>query len=251
MPQQQSSKTIKVNSFGITDTGFRRNNNEDVYYIDNSKGLYLVADGMGGAAAGELAARIFADAAQNTITGSPFRSYETAVENIKSTFGLASQLIRRHIEEYSSDSGMGCTAELFLLHSQGYVIGHLGDSRCYRLYGNQFQQLTKDHSYVQQQIDAGLITPEEARRHPRRNIILRSVGTDSNFEIDIINGVYSPGEQFLLCSDGLTDMVDDPEIAETLLSLINLSDKGTKLVQLANGAGGRDNITVVLIEILP
>ena len=251
MSQQQFAKTIKVNSFGITDTGLRRNNNEDVYYIDNSKGLYLVADGMGGAAAGELAARIFADAAQNTITGSPFRSYEAAVEDIKNTFGLANQLIRRHTEEYSNDMGMGCTAELFLFHSQGYVIGHLGDSRCYSLHDNQFQQLTKDHSYIQQQIDAGLLTRKEARRHPMRNIILRSVGTDSDFEIDIINGVHSPGEQFILCSDGLTDMVDDPQIAESLLASICLSDKGSKLVHLANGAGGRDNITLVLVEILP
>ncbi|MDH4318761.1 MAG: Stp1/IreP family PP2C-type Ser/Thr phosphatase [Desulfobulbaceae bacterium] len=251
MQQIPSNKTIKVNSFGATDTGKRRTNNEDVFHLDNAKGIYLVADGMGGAAAGELAARMFADAAKKTIAGSPFRPLEKAVEDIKNAFSLANRLIHEHIEEYPNDSGMGCTGELFLLHSQGYVIGHLGDSRCYRFHNNQLQQLTKDHSFIQLQIDAGLITPEEARRHPMRNIILRSIGTENDFEIDIINGNCSAGEIFLLCSDGLTDMVEDQEIAEVLLSPAALSDKAIQLIQKSNDAGGKDNITVGLIEILP
>jgi serine/threonine protein phosphatase PrpC len=145
---------------------------------------------------------------------------------------------------------MGCTAELVGFFNEGFVLGHMGDSRTYRFRNGQLKQLTQDHSLVQDQIDHGLITPAEARNHPLRNVILRAVGVKKSAALDLIRGKAFPGDLFLLCSDGLTDMVDDTLIQETLSSSIVLPEKVENLVELAKSAGGYDNITVVLSEIV-
>ena len=144
---------------------------------------------------------------------------------------------------------MACAAELLLLHQDGFVLGHVGDSRVYRFRNNELVCLTVDHSFVQQQVDLGNLTIAEARSHPYRNVILRAVGTNEQLDIDIIRGRSKPGDLFLLCSDGLTDMVEERDIAAVLILDDPLENKVIALINRANDAGGMDNITVVLVAI--
>ena len=145
---------------------------------------------------------------------------------------------------------MGCTAELMAFSGDKFILGHMGDSRTYRLKNGQLKQLSQDHSLVQEQLDKGLITPEEARKHTMKNVILRAVGVDETPALDLVRGNLSAGDLFLLCSDGLTDMVEDADILAVLASTAPLTQKAEKLIELAKSAGGHDNITVVLIEII-
>jgi PPM family protein phosphatase len=145
---------------------------------------------------------------------------------------------------------MGCTAELLAFSGDKFILGHMGDSRTYRYKNGQLKQLSLDHSLVQDQLDRGLITPEEARKHTMKNVILRAVGVDETPSLDLVRGNLSAGDLFLLCSDGLTDMVEDSDILTVLASTSKLPGKAEQLVELAKTGGGRDNITVVLIEII-
>jgi protein phosphatase len=144
---------------------------------------------------------------------------------------------------------MGCTAELLAFTDTGYVIGHMGDSRTYRLRQGSLKQLTKDHSLVQDQIDQGLITEEQARSHRMRNIILRAVGVRPSPALDTLRGPIFSGDLFLLCSDGLTDLIEDRDILRVLLPDGHIASKADQLVDMANAAGGKDNITVVLAQV--
>lgn len=240
----------RINAVGKTDIGLKRNQNEDALAVDDEKGYFLVADGMGGAAAGEIASRIFADTAREILENRPIHSEDEAIDIIQEAFSISNGKILSHIEKNPAHAGMGCTAELLTLTPQGFVLGHIGDSRTYRLRDGVLKQLTKDHSLVQEQIDRGLITPQEAKNHTNRNVILRAVGTGSQLALDIIRGKVYTDDQFLLCSDGLTDLVDDEAIFDTLNSEDSLAEKVTQLVTLAKEAGGNDNITVVLSQIL-
>ena len=132
---------------------------------------------------------------------------------------------------------------------QGFVIGHLGDSRTYRFRNGLLKQLTHDHSFIQEQIDKGLIAEEDARRHPLRNVIFKAVGINESLELDLIRGRTYPEDQFLLCSDGLTDMVEDISIGKVFQSAIPAHKKVDQLIELALSGGGKDNVTVVLIDI--
>jgi serine/threonine protein phosphatase PrpC len=234
---------------GKSDIGLVRKINEDIFVVEPDAGFCLVADGMGGAAAGEVASRIFSESALEVFLGDEIPSKQKAMDNVQKTFRLANENIFDHVTRNPLHQGMGCTAELIAFFDTGFVLGHIGDSRTYRVRDGLLKQLTKDHSLVQHQIDHGLITQEQARDHSLRNIILRAVGTEENLALDLINGNIYPGDIFLLCSDGLTDMVDDDLILQNLISALDLSQKTEKLIDLANSAGGKDNITAVLIEI--
>ena len=263
----------KINYFGKTDTGLVRKNNEDTFIVKPDMGFCLVADGMGGAAAGELASRIFSETALKVFLEAKGRSetgnkeqdqttidssndvtiirYETKIQKqVQATFILANEKILNHVKETPHHVGMGCTAELIAFSEDDFVLGHVGDSRTYRIRNGQLEQLTKDHSLVQEQIDQGLISPEEARNHSLRKVISRVVGVEERVVQDIVRGKTYAGDLFLLCSDGLTDMVDDNLISQVLSSAIDLPQKTEKLVEMAKSAGGRDNVTVVLSEIL-
>jgi serine/threonine protein phosphatase PrpC len=231
---------------GATDVGNIRTNNEDVYHISETYRYCLVADGMGGAAAGEVASQIFADTAKEVFYGHDGRSEEGTIARVQTTFKLANKKILNHVRHHPHDHGMGCTAELLAFFHKGFVIGHVGDSRTYRLKNNILKQLTKDHSVVQEQVDQGLITQQEARRHAMRNVILRAVGVNDAITIDVIKGKKKPGDLFLLCSDGLTDMVEESDILGTLTGGCTLRAKSETLIALAKAAGGKDNVTVVL-----
>jgi protein phosphatase len=240
---------LKIVFSGKSDVGLRRTNNEDTFVVSPERGLCLVADGMGGAAAGELASRIFTDTALEIFSTATSRSEKETLQLVQRTFAWANERVLSHVKENPHHKGMGCTAELVAFSDDGFVLGHMGDSRTYRLRNGQLKQLSKDHSFVQEQIDQGLITLAEARNHPMRNIILRAVGVKESVALDLVRGKAIPGDLLLLCSDGLTDMVDDTLILEVLSSTTLLSQKAEKLVELAKSAGGYDNVTVVLSQV--
>ncbi|MBI5590683.1 MAG: Stp1/IreP family PP2C-type Ser/Thr phosphatase [Deltaproteobacteria bacterium] len=240
---------FRILSFGKTDRGLRRSNNEDVFFVKPESGFFLVADGMGGAAAGELASRIFSETTMEVFSTADL-SQSDPVKRVHQSFVSANARILKHTDEIPEHKGMGCTAELMAFSGDKFILGHMGDSRTYRFKNGQLKQLSKDHSLVQEQVDKGLITPEEARKHPMKNVISRAVGVDETPALDLVRGNLSPGDLFLLCSDGLTDMVEDADILAVLASTALLAQKAEKLVALARAGGGRDNITVVLIEIV-
>lgn len=235
-----------IHYHGATDVGNVRTNNEDVFYICEACHYCLVADGMGGAAAGEVASQIFADTAKAVFTGHDGLSEENTIARVQTTFKLANDKILKHVGRNPHDQGMGCTADLLAFSQDSFIIGHVGDSRTYRLKNSTLKQLTKDHSLVQEQLDQGLISPEEARRHAMRNVILRAVGVNDTVALDILKGKKNPGDLFLLCSDGLTDMVAESALLALLGTDASLQEKTNGLIKLAKHAGGKDNVTVAL-----
>ena len=234
-----------------SDTGLVRSYNEDTCLVNNEDGYFLVADGMGGAAAGEKASSLFKETVVELFSLTPKRhlSRESLDELIFECFQSAHTRILAHVEEVPSHKGMGCTAELLVFHDRDVVIGHVGDSRTYRLRNNKLEQLTSDHSFVQEQEDLGLITREQARNHALKNLILRVVGSSEKLEVDLISSAAQPGDIFLLCTDGLFGMVEDEQIAEILSCEMAPEIKATMLIDQANYRGGKDNISVALIEI--
>ena len=240
---------FRLTARGLTDIGLRRTNNEDSFLVHSAAGFFLVADGMGGAAAGEIASRIFTDTAGQTILLQEHRTEEEAVFLIKKTFLAANASIRTHIKKTPEHNGMGCTADLLLFHDHGFILGHIGDSRTYRLRQGHLTRLTKDHSLIQDQLDQGMISEAEASGHRLRNVIIKAVGIKDQLEIDITRGRCIPGDLFLLCSDGLTDMVSEEDIRNILLYKKSLSDRTALLIEQAKNGGGRDNVTVVLVGV--
>jgi len=240
---------LNINFAGKTNIGLKRSTNEDTFIIKGELGFCLVADGLGGAAVGELASRFFADATLDVFKQDTDMKENKVIERIQNSFRLANQRIRDHGMRNPSHKGMGCTAELMAFSDQGFVVGHLGDSRTYRFRNGLLKQLTHDHSFIQEQIDKGLIAEENARRHPLRNVILKAVGINESLELDLIRGRTYPEDQFLLCSDGLTDMVEDISIDKVFKSTIPAYKKVDQLIELALSGGGKDNVTVVLIDI--
>jgi protein phosphatase len=231
---------------GKTDIGLKRRNNEDAFVINPKLDFCLAADGMGGAAAGELASRFFAEATQEIFSTNTARSGKEILSLVPKAFRYANKMILEHVSQNPSHKGMGCTAELLAFSEEGFILGHVGDSRTYCLRNGKFEQLTKDHTFVQQQLEAGLISSDKIKHHPLRNVISRAVGLREELALDLLRGKTLSEDLFLLCSDGLTNMVRDDQIREILCSDINIHRKAEALVETANVAGGEDNITVVL-----
>lgn len=241
---------FRVVFYGKSDVGLRRRNNEDTFVVSPEFNFGLVSDGMGGEAAGELASRMFAETSTDVFSGSYCQSEEEASDLVQKSFRSANKKILDHVKDNTEHEGMGCTAELISFFGDGFVIGHIGDSRTYRLRNGRFKQLTSDHSLVQDQINQGLISPAEARNHSFRNVLLLAVGINERIDLDLLSGKIFSQDIFLLCSDGLTDMVDDSTIWSILSSKNSLNNKVDELVDVAKDSGGKDNITVVLCEIL-
>lgn len=238
---------LKITCTGKSDVGQKRPNNEDALIIRSDLGFLAVADGMGGAASGEVASSIFIDTTLELMSAASPNGI--VAELIQKTFLVANERIFRQARKNSLHQGMGCTAELLAFRDQTYMLGHVGDSRTYLLRGGRLRQITKDHSLVQEQLDLGLITQAEARTHSMRNVIVRAVGVGETLAVDIIRGRLQRGDLFLLCSDGLTDMVEDDGIYRLLTLPLGLEERVTKLVEAGNAAGGHDNITVALCEV--
>ena len=233
--------------YGKTDPGLRRHNNEDTILVDENQGYCLVADGIGGNACGEIASRLFSEAAERAFSGVPWQE-ELRYKILQNVFTNANETIFNYAQSHPGCEGMGCTAEMLVLNHERYILGHMGDSRTYRLRDGLIKQLTMDHTLVKQQLDQGLITEEEAKHHSFKNVILRAVGIQKNPVLDVLRGNIYPGDMFLLCSDGLTDMVEDNVIKNHLISEKGIREKVDGLIQEANTRGGKDNISVVVAQ---
>jgi protein phosphatase len=227
----------------LTDTGRKRRHNEDAYVVEPP--LFAVADGMGGAQAGELASSLAAAALKDV--QEPGGGGEERVDE------LIQQANRRVYERQSRDaaaSGMGTTMTVALVEDGRVAIGHVGDSRAYLIRGRSLEQLTEDHSLVAELVRSGKLSPEEAEGHPQRSVITRALGTDPDVDVDTFSVETRPGDLFLICSDGLTSMVDDDMImTEVARNRDDLKSAAKALVRAANNGGGEDNITVVFFEI--
>jgi protein phosphatase len=226
----------------ITDTGRKRRRNEDAYVVEPP--LFAIADGMGGAQAGEVASRLAAAALKESGAGTG------GEERI---FDLIQRANRRVYERSSSDpntSGMGTTITVALAEDGNVAFGHVGDSRAYLIRDGEIEQLTDDHSLVAELLKSGKLSPEEAETHPQRAVITRALGTDPDVDVDTFTVAAQTGDVFLLCSDGLTDMVPQEDILELVeRKRDNIDDAVKALVKAANRVGGEDNITVVAFEI--
>ncbi|UFS70699.1 Stp1/IreP family PP2C-type Ser/Thr phosphatase [Geomonas sp. RF6] len=239
---------MKISATGKTDKGARRGNNEDAFIIMPGGKCAAVADGMGGAAAGEVASRIFVDAVREIFSPAYPKNREDVSALVREAFKTGNERILSSARQNPAYNSMGCTADLIAFGDDRYILGHVGDSRTYLFREGELRQLTKDHSLVQRQVEAGLITPRQARSHSMKNVILRALGIDLSLSLDIIRGPVLPADIFLLCSDGLSDMVEDQEISAILASSGTIEEKAALLVASALQAGGRDNITVVLCQ---
>lgn len=235
----------------VTDIGMCRKINEDNYYVttDGDFPYAIVADGMGGHKAGEIASMMVIDVVKNHLENKLGGSsdYVEAGEVIRQAFISANSIIYKYSENHYKIMGMGTTATLAMIYENKVITAHVGDSRAYMIDDNEIKQLTKDHSYVQELVSMGKITPEEAKHHPKKNFITRAMGAEETVKVDIGIKPYN-GEKILLCSDGLTNFVEDEEIKEIINGQDNLQKKSEKLVQTANSRGGRDNITIVVLE---
>src|SRR4051794_38605514 len=218
---------------GITDPGRRRRRNEDAYVCEPP--LFAVADGMGGAQAGEIASRLGATALRGGPAGD-------VVELIQE----ANRKIYERSHEDETVSGMGTTMTVALVEDGQVRIGHVGDSRAYLIRDGKLEQLTEDHSLVAELVRSGKLSPEEAEVHPQRSVITRALGTDPDVDVDTFSVPAHPGDVFMLCSDGLTSMVSDDEILALVETHRSDLEKAAKaLVDAANRGGGEDNITIV------
>lgn len=244
-----------------TDPGMVRGHNEDAVFANPHQGLAILADGMGGYNAGEVASGMavtllstefetaFKDCpphAADVDTGECF-AHRCLVDKIAG----ANSAIYSAAESQPHYAGMGTTLVVALFYDSVVTVAHIGDSRLYRLRGEVFEQLTRDHSLLQEQLDSGMISVEEARHSVNKNLVTRALGVDPQVETEIHDHAVQPGDIYLLCSDGLNDMIDDEEIGSTLRMLgANLDLAARQLVDMANDNGGRDNISVILVKVL-
>ena len=243
---------LALEMVSATDAGMVRSHNEDSVAFDASMGLAVLADGMGGYNAGEVASgmatAVIVAEMRNALARNP---HAAAAQTL-----LREQIVKANTSIYQAShsqpqySGMGTTLVAALFHDNKVTVAHIGDSRMYRMRGQDFGQVTKDHSLLQEQIDSGLITPEQARVSANKNLVTRALGIDPEVEPEIHDYDTQSGDLYLLCSDGLCDMVSDEDIGMALQTLAaNLKLCADQLVQMANDNGGRDNVSVMLVKI--
>ena len=232
-----------------TDVGIVRSGNEDNYLMLAERGIFIVADGMGGHAAGEVASEMAVRITSNQIGSIRGLTDEDASERVRAAIRSANDAIFERTLSEHDKRGMGTTATVLVLMPQRYLIGQVGDSRAYLLRQADLQQLTKDHSYVQEQVDAGLLTPDQARVHPYSNVITRCVGASMDVAPDIYFGTLEAGDVILLASDGLTGMLEDEQLSRILTGDGGPQHWVDRMIAEANRRGGLDNITAIVIRI--
>ena len=238
---------MKISS--LTDIGSTREMNQDYLYsseeaVGNLPNLFLVADGMGGHKAGEFASRFAVEAVVAAIREN---QEERPVAILSQSIQRANRRLKEYADEHQQMKGMGTTIVAAVINQDTLIVANVGDSRLY-IIGDMIEQITEDHSLVQEMVRLGKMDEESARNHPNKNIITRAIGTSEDVKIDIFERQIHAGEYIVLCSDGLTNMVEDSVILEVLHGTGSLADKTERLVELANQNGGRDNITVTIIE---
>ena len=241
---------MKLSYAARTDVGMIRNGNEDNFAVDanGDRGLFMVADGMGGHAAGEVASEMAVQIVLRELKEVGGIG-GTATKALGSALKSANRAIHDRTITEVDKQGMGTTASVLVLADSRYLIGQVGDSRIYMLRDGSLKQVTKDHSYVQEQVDLGNLTPEQARYHPYSNVITRCVGAGPDVEPDLYAGEARSGDLFLVTSDGLTGMVDDRRLAQLLTSRAEPERKVQSLIAEANGRGGLDNITAIVVQV--
>jgi len=232
----------------VTDRGRKRPSNEDAFGYSIEDGIYLVCDGMGGAAAGEIASSLAVDEVLTLVAQRVNGGAAARPEIVEEAIVAANEAIYSRAQRNQRLSGMGTTlAALSVAESQAWVF-NIGDSRCYRLRNGRIEQLTLDHSLVEEQVRAGRMSPAEARRSPLKNVITRALGTQARVTADVFPVETVPGDLFLLCTDGLTRELDDEAIAHLLDDEEPLDELCARLVEQAKKAGGHDNITCLLVR---
>jgi serine/threonine protein phosphatase PrpC len=235
----------------LTDKGRVRANNEDAIAFDPALGLAILADGMGGYNGGEVAsgmaiALLQASFGRWLAHAGPIAPSRAVRRALQAAVDEANDAILEAGAANTQLQGMGTTLVVAAFGPQRVIVGHVGDSRCYRLRDSKLEQLTRDHSLLQEQLDAGAITPKEAALSPHRNLVTRAVGIERQVNLEMHEHNVRPNDLYLLCSDGLSEMVTDGQIFTVLLQESELSEKATLLVSIANENGGRDNVSVVL-----
>lgn len=244
---------MRFRACGLSDVGRSRNHNEDHFEIVDDGRLCVVADGMGGHGHGDLASRIAVDAILEHVRDSPGGVGDKATRPRLLEEAINSAH-RRLLERVAADDellGMGTTAVVMLVDDAGAVVGHVGDSRAYRLRQGALEQLTDDHSWVNEQVRAGFLSVDQARSHPLKNVVTRALGGESGIQVDVDEIEVQPEDLYLLCSDGLTTMLRDEEIGDRLRQVgeMSVEEVCNRLVGDANERGGLDNITVVLLAV--
>lgn len=238
--------------FASSDIGKAREINQDYYSIpkpEDSLQLFILADGMGGYNGGEIASSLATASAKSYIENNFDKiehNKEAILELIKNAIEYANMVVFEKSKQEPNLEGMGTTLDICFIYNNKVYVGHVGDSRIYRIRGEIIRKLTKDHSYVQQLVEDGKITREEAEHHPKKNMLLKALGCTSMVEPDLRARNIETGDILLMCSDGLTNMVEEKEIYRVVRE--NPEIAAQVLVELANAAGGYDNITVVIIK---
>lgn len=248
---------MRITSSGVSDVGLKRGHNEDNFLINEELHLFVVADGMGGHVGGEYASAIAVNTVEEIVTSMELHDdfpqqgddpVEITREKIRYAIRLAGRRIYEKAEEEPEFHGMGTTCVSLLLDAGNAFIAHVGDSRIYMMREGRVEQVTEDHSLVNEKVKAGLITKEEAKSHKMRNVITRSLGYQEEVEVDVEVRALLRGDQFLLCSDGLSGLVEDPEMG-TLMRDFGPQEAARRLVELACERGGDDNITVIIARV--
>lgn len=251
---------MRTISYGVTDVGLKRDKNEDNLLINDELNLFVVADGMGGHAGGEFASQIAVSTIESFIVQNldneltdPKATQDTTrhpiTEKLKRSIQMAGDTIYQKAVQNPDLRGMGTTTVAMMLANGKAFIAYVGDSRIYLVRQGQCKQLTEDHSLVNEQVKAGIISAEDAKNHQLRNIITRSVGYQEEVEIDTLIVDVQPSDRLLMCSDGLSNFLEDREIAD-LLGKQELQDSAQDLVDLAIERGGDDNITLIVLEVI-
>jgi len=247
------SRPMSIEIHAAVDTGRARTNNEDAVAVDAEVSLAVLADGMGGYNAGEVASQMVTnfivtelgrwlrEASSQASDAEVRRAMDICVDN-------ANRAIFNAANANPHYAGMGTTLVVAVFRDNRLMLGHVGDSRCYRLRAGRLQQITRDHSLLQEQIDAGLITPEQAAFSANKNLVTRAVGVEDTVLLETHQHEVLPGDEFLMCSDGLSDMLDDAGIAQLMQAADGLEARAHALIDAANDAGGKDNISVVLVR---
>jgi serine/threonine protein phosphatase PrpC len=256
---QMSSLKGKLTFVGQTDTGRVREHNEDTIATDADAGLLVLADGMGGYNAGEVASGIAVKTITNLVREGLAREDLGSVDRgtglsrpsivLRDAITRANKIIYQTARSQAECEGMGTTVVAALFYDNRISIAHVGDSRLYRQRGSQIAQVTMDHSLLQELVDRGFYSPEEAQRAANKNYVTRALGVEPQVEVEVQEHPVDKGDIFILCSDGLSDMVEDEDIRLTISTFgANLDTVAKQLIQLANENGGRDNVSVVLAQ---
>ena len=249
-----NQRTITPNEFvALTDVGRVRANNEDAVAVNEATQLAILADGMGGYNAGEIAssmaveyinshmARLLQELGPDVTPAELRIALDTCINGANRAILEAALITPQYM-------GMGTTLVLGLFRSDRVILAHVGDSRCYRLRDGALQQITRDHSWLQEQVDLGMLTPQQADESDQGNLVTRALGVETSVQIDINEFPIEPQDLYIFCSDGLSDMVGDDDLAALSKAPATLQDKAQRMIQLANAMGGRDNISVLLVQ---